>query len=195
MVVAVVSLLAVAVVPAVRSTLDGLQIAGAANFTEAELLLARQTAITRNLPVEVRLYKSDDGSGDAWCMVALVIPSLVSGQDTDEWITRGKMLPGSVVFDESSDYSTLVSKATPATSERIAPWLAIESSSAPKALQGKDYVGFLFNADGSINLPKGQPWCVTLKNAKSKPVDAGPAANFVSIVLDSNTGRALAYQP
>lgn len=194
-VMAVLSVLMVAAVPAMKGTLDGINVSGAAGVAEAELLLARQTAISRNLPVEVRFYKSDDGTGTAWRTVALVIPAASSGLAADEWITAGKTLPGNVIIEDSNDYSTVVTKAVPASADKIAPWSSQESSSAPKALQGKNYVGFLFNADGSTNLPTGQPWCVTLKNPKSQVLASAPAKNYVSIVLDSLTGRTLSYQP
>jgi len=200
-VMAVVSMLAVATVPALRGTLDGINISGAAGVAEAEILLARQTAISRNLPVEVRFYKHDDGTGEAWRVMAVVIPASLSGAAADEWITSGKVLPGNIVIEDSQDYSTVLEKATPVTAEKIAPWSSQESSSAPKLLQGKSFVGFLFNPDGSTNLPSKdssdvpQPWCLTLKNPQSQPMANAPAANYVSIVLDSLTGRTMAYQP
>jgi uncharacterized protein (TIGR02596 family) len=190
-----ISVLAVATLPAMRGTMDGINVRGAADLAEAELLLARQTAMTRNLPVEVRFYKHDDGTGEAWRMMALVIPSASSGLASDEWVTAGKMLPGGVIFEHLNNYSSVITSAVPAGAEKIAPWLSQEVASAPKALQDKSYVGFLFNADGSTNLPRGQSWYVTLKNAKSQPKAGQPAANYVSIVLDSLTGRTVAYQP
>ena len=194
-VMAMISMLAVATVPALRGTLDGINVSGAAGLAEAEILLARQTAISRNLPVEVRFYKHDDGTGDAWRVIAVVIPASASGQAADEWITSGKVLPGNVVIQDTNDYSTVLEKAAPLTADKIAPWSAQESSSAPKLVQNKNYVGFRFNPDGSTNLPNGQAWCLTMKNPRSQPVSGAPAANYVSIVLDSLTGRTMTYQP
>lgn len=191
-----ISILTVATVPALRGTLDGFNVSGAAGVAEAEMSLARQTAISRNLPVEVRFYKYDDGSGNAWRLMAVVIPAWASGQAADEWISNGRVLPGNVVLDDGSEYSTILSKAAGSSgSGKKAPWVAQESTSAPRLLQGRSYVGFLFNADGSTNLPNDQPWCLTLKNPHSKPSETGPAANYVSLVVDSATGRTLSYQP
>ena len=175
--------------------MDGINISGAAGLAEAEILLARQTAISRNLPVEVRFYKHDDGTGDAWRVVAVVIPAAASGQASDEWMTAGKVLPGSVIIVDSDSFSTVLSKASALTSEKIAPWTSQEPGTSPRLLQNKSYVAFRFNPDGSTNLPSGQPWCLTLKNPRSQPVNGAPAANYVSIVLDSLTGRTMAYQP
>lgn len=192
----VVSVLAVATVPAMRGTLDGITISGAAGVAQAEFSLARQTAISRNLPVEVRIYRHDDGTGPAWRTIASVIPASASGQAADEWVTRGKILPGGVVLDDSEDFSTVLSKAqAPSGTPALAPWTTAEAGTAPGMLKGKNYVGFLFNPDGSTNLPNDQPWCLTLRNANAQPANGGPAANYVSIVVDSLTGRTMTYQP
>lgn len=193
-VMAVISTLAAVTLPAMRGTLDGISVSGAAGLTQSEILLARQTAMSRNMPVEVRLYKHDDGTGDAWRVIGLVIPSAASGRAEDEWITAGKIIPGNVVIQDGTDFSTVLEKARP-QSDQIAPWSAQESATAPRLLRGKSYVGFRFNPDGSTNLPIGQAWCLTLKNPNSRPVGTKPAANFVAIVLDSLTGRTVAYQP
>lgn len=194
-VIAIVSILAVTTLPAIRGTLDGVTISGAAGVVESELSFARQVAMSRNLPVEVRFYKHDDGNGMAWRAVATVIPSSVSGAAADEWLSRGKVLPGNVVADDAQEYSTLISRAGAASSTNAGPWAATESSTAPGILRGKSYVGFQFRPDGSINLPNGQPWCVTLRSFTSRQTGSAPADNYVSIVLDSLTGRTMSYQP
>jgi uncharacterized protein (TIGR02596 family) len=190
-----ISVLAMATLPALRGTLDGINVSGAAGVAEAEILLARQTAISRNLPVEVRFYRHDDGTGEAWRLLAVVIPASSSGAAADEWITSGKVLPGNIVIEDTQEFSTVLGKAVPVTADKVAPWSAQEASSAPRLLQNKNFVGFLFNPDGSTNLPNGQPWCLTLKNPHSQPAESAPAANYVSIVLDSLTGRTMSYQP
>ncbi len=194
-VLAIVSILAVTTMPAIRGTLDGVTISGAANVVESELAFARQVAMSRNLPVEVRFYKHDDGNGMAWRAVASVIPASVTGATADEWLSRGKVLPGNVVADDAQEFSTLISRAGTASVTNEGPWTATESSAAPGILRGKSYVGFRFRPDGSINLPNGQPWCVTLRSFTSRQAASAPADNYVSIVLDSLTGRTMSYQP
>jgi len=194
-VIALLSILAVATVPSLRGTMDGITINGAAGVIEAELSLARQTALSRNLPVEVRIYQHDDGTGVAWRMVALVIPASVTGKAADEWVSRGKVLRGSVVIDDAKEFSTVVSDAKKAGAGVVAPIRSEESASAPPLLREKAYVAFQFKPDGSTNLPNGQPWCLTLRNLNGHPSGNAPAANYVSLVLDSLTGRTIAFQP
>lgn len=192
-VIAIISVLAAAAVPSLQGRLDGISITGGANITETELSLARQTAMSRNLPVEVRIYKQNDGGGDYWRAIALVIPASVSGQAKDEWITGGKVLPGNVILDDAESLSTVLSEAT--SGGTIAPWSGVETSSAPPMLRNKPYVGFYFKPNGSVELPPDQPWCLTVTSPNKAKSSTGRPANFVSLVIDSATGRTLAFQP
>jgi len=199
-VLAIITILAAATVPALKGTLDGFNISGAADMTGAELSLARQTAMSRNLPVEVRIYKIKDTTGDEYRVIALVVPKNASHAANDEWITPGKLLPGNVLFDRTNQYSTVISEGekNPSTADpRLVPWYGPAETAVPNLLKDSTYVAFQYSPDGSTNLPPGQPWCLTLRNLNPKvsQVPNTPAANYVSIVIDSLTGRTLTYQP
>jgi len=195
-VMAIIALLATTALPAMRGILDGVNVSGAAGMAEAELSLARQTAMSRNLPVEIRFYQHDDGTGLKWRQLAVLIPASASGLSSDQWITPGKILPGNIIMEDSGDFSTILSKATaPSGGQTNAPWTGTELASAPPSVRGKNYVGFRFNSDGSSNLPSDQAWCLTLKNPFTKAQGQAPAANYVALVLDSLTGRTMSYQP
>ncbi len=204
-VLSIISVLAVATVPALKGTLDAFNVSGAADLAGSEISLARQMAISRNLPVEVRIYKDEQATGEPWRIIALVIPATASGAADDEWITGGKILPGNVLFEDSGDFSTLISDAVPYNATTpVAPWSQTEVTNAPALVRGKDYIAFQFKPDGSTNLPSVDssndpaPWCLTLKGASAAPAasgSTGPSANYVAIVLDSLTGRSLTYQP
>lgn len=186
-VIAMFAILVGLVTPALRGPLDGSNLAGAANTVDSKLALARQLSVSKNLPVEVRFYKSDDLAEEHWRIVALVIPSEISGNARDEWLEPGKLLPGNVVFSDQKDYSTIITDS--------APLSGTEDSTAPGMLKGKQFAGFSFRPDGSTDLPANRPSCITLKSAFSQPTDDRPASNYVTIVLDSLTGRTLVYQP
>jgi len=196
-VMAIFAILTAATLPALRGTLDGYNISGAADLAGAEFALARQTAVSRNLPVEVRIYRYDDGTGEAWRGLGLVIRHDDNNPAMDEWIARGKVLPGNIFFQDSGEFSTIVSEATPTT----VPRKATEAGTAPGFLKNRDYVAFRFQPDGSTNLPSRLPngdlpaWCLTLVSPRSQPEAGAPAANYVAIVLDSLTGRSMTFQP
>lgn len=195
-VVAIIGVLAVATLPSIRGSLDSIQLGGVADTVSAELLLARQTAMSRQLPVELRIYQSDTPHGLKWNMIAALIPALASGRDEDEWVTRGIKFEGNVVFDDNASYSTVISLATPYVPDQVlGPWIAKESATAPHSLRDKDYVAMIFNPDGSTNLKPDNQWCLSLKNATAKPLGDRPAANFITLILDRVSGRAMIYQP
>jgi uncharacterized protein (TIGR02596 family) len=195
-VMAMVSMIAAMTLPALRGMLDGYSISGAADLASADLSLARQAAISRNLPVEVRIYSFDEGFGEAWRVIGVVIPSAASGQVRDEWITPGRVLPGGIIMEDSGDFSTIISRAESTPGAGV--WTGTESASAPRLVRGRPYVAFQFRPDGSTSLPSNQPWCLTLKSANSRADSESPnrpSANFGSIVLDAKTGRTMFFQP
>jgi uncharacterized protein (TIGR02596 family) len=190
--VAIISLLATAAMPALRGTLDGINISGAADLVGADLAYGRQAAISRNLPVEVRIYEADNGSGLEWRGLALLITGSAAGTATDEWLSSLKTLPGNVIFDTSDNkYSTLI----PPSSGTTAPRRNTEPSSAPRLVRGKQYTAFTFRPDGSTDLPSNNAWCLTMKGRDAKPTSDKPAANFISLVVDPLTGKTLSFQP
>ena len=209
----IILLLAVAIVPALHGTLDSVNLTGAGDNVAAQFSLARQTAMSRNLPVELRIYKRDNGNGLAWNTLAAVIPALVSGKAADEWIGTPSALSGSVVIDpgtstqSASPFSTLLvttGNAAPTASSPnpTAPWTATEASTAPSNLANLTYVGFRFQPDGSTDLPAQNasgtplPWCVSLRNINAKGQGgAAPATNYTALVIDPATGRTLAFRP
>ena len=212
-VMAILGLVSVFLAPALKGTLDGINLTGAAETVSGQLSVARQTAISRSLPVEVRLYQYNyNGNGLAYCVMALVIPSSVSGKAFDEWVVPGKVLSGGTVVDpgvsSSGDaFSTLLLTGTnqpPTTSSPnpSGPWPAQESTGAPGILKSLKYVAFRFLPDGSTDLPPGStaspsPWCLSLKNpfALAATNKQTPAANYVCIVLDPLTGGTLMFRP
>lgn len=190
------------VLPSMRGPMDAINLSGASSAADATLALARQTAVSRNLPVEVRLYKYDDGTGSAYRVIGAVITAAASTQAADEWVSPPKALPGNILLIEDPKFSTLLARAVPYVSPApIAPWKKTDAT-GPSLVRNKEYISFTFQPNGSTNLavpdPNGSPidgWCLTLKNPHSPAVGTAPAANYVAIVIDALTGRTLIYQP
>jgi uncharacterized protein (TIGR02596 family) len=199
-VLAVTALLGLIAFPALQGLLNRSNLNGGANSVAALLDLARQEASARNLAVEVRIYQDTSAARDRngnfpYRMLALVIPATVSGAAHDEFLTRVLILPGNVIVDSSPTYSTVLN-----TSLGIAGWRptgATELPSAPQAAQGLPYIRFTYLPDGTIHLDSSQKWCLTLVNGnQAQPASGGgPAANFVTIILDVPTSREHVYRP
>jgi uncharacterized protein (TIGR02596 family) len=209
LVMAIVVVVMAAAAPAVRGTLDGVSLTGAAETLEGQLSLARQVAMSRNLPVEVRFYQDSAIPSSPWRMVGMVIPAVSTGKGSDEWVSAPTMLPGTVIIDttEGKDFSTILTKTneeTPSASnpDPVGPWKSQEPDSAAYRVRGKSYVAFRFQPNGSTNLPASadasvnQAWSLSLRNLKDKsPNGVTPAANYVAVVVDPLIGRTLSYRP
>ena len=211
-VMAILMSLMVVTAPGLKGTLDSLNLTGATDIARGQLSVARQTAMTRNIPVELRIYNTGGNSSPVWNVMAAVIPSSVSGK-ADEWIVPGQNFPGNIIISSSCTsantyYSTIISVATsgsntpPSSSNPnpTGPWLSgtKEAASAPYAVRNLPYCAFRFQPDGSTDLQYSlTSWSITLYNPYSAPVTSGsfPALNYAALIIDSLTGRTLVYRP
>jgi len=122
-VLAIIAILAVLALPSVKGVLGSMDMKGAVNIVTAQLELARQTASTRNVQVEVRIYQDPNvldpnatpANSPAYRLISVVIPAFPNGTPADEFVSTGIGLPGDIVFDQtitsgtpSGDYSSLL---------------------------------------------------------------------------------------
>jgi uncharacterized protein (TIGR02596 family) len=195
---AIVAGLSVVAMTAMEGTLSGVNLKGSANTLISELDLARETAGSRNVAVDVRLYqdsrRKDARGNPVYRIVALVIPaSTGAGAVPDEWLGSPVALSGDVIIDSDFAYSSLLNTSASST---LPPVAGTESATAPFVIQNKPYVKFTFLPNGSLNLDSTVLWSLTLVNQNQfRPTGNGPASNFVTIVLDVVTGHSRIYQP
>jgi uncharacterized protein (TIGR02596 family) len=192
----IMAILAVATLPAIKGTLSSVDLKGAAASLAAEVDLARQTATTRNMEVDMRFYPDSDTSvANAYNIVALVITPTSQGNTSaaELFVSPPLVLTGDAILDSSNNFSTLLVTGTTGNPQ------GTESTKAPPLIQGKSYVYFSFLPNGTLNLAapaSGAPWSLTLRGAHAKTlVNGGPAADFVTLLLDPATSRARVYQP
>lgn len=185
-VIAIISIIATMTVPALKGSLDAVSLAGAGEVVTTSLNLARQTAMSRNVPVEVRIYKEDDGiSSPPYRKIQLVIPAGTNGSANEEPLGKAKLLPGQMILDSTAgkDFSTVLTAA---------------GMDAPSGTGTGPHKVFKFRPDGSTDLDEGAgtPWSLTIKNPNHLATDAGlPASNFITVVIDPLTGRTVVYHP
>jgi uncharacterized protein (TIGR02596 family) len=199
-VLAVLVIVVALVAPGLQGLAGSTNLRGSADAIVAQLDLAQQTASTRNLPVDVRLYqdtsKPPDNNGNSpYRIMALVIPSSANGTSSDQFLATPKSLPGDVIIDSSTTYSSLLNTGLGAAGLR--PVAATELASAPLAVRNLPYVEFTFLTNGTMNLDTSQVWCLTLINSTKalKNPTAGPAASFVTLTLNPQTSHVSVYQP
>jgi uncharacterized protein (TIGR02596 family) len=212
-VLAIIAILAVLSLPAVKGVLGSMDLKGAANITTGQFELARQTAATRNLPVDLRIY-SDPNTLDpnavnapAYRLTAVVIPASASGAANDEFVSTPLSLPGDIVYDQLSTttYSTLLNVTTAyGDSNGNVRYNASESTTAPSILAGRPYVKITFLPNGTVSLAYSSAatgaatagsWCLTMHNLHAKETATVPPGNYVALVLDPGTSRVRVFQP
>jgi uncharacterized protein (TIGR02596 family) len=191
-VVAIIGVLAALAVPAFNNAAAGNSLSATAQSVEAALDYARQTALTRNLIVEVRFYK-------------LPPAGFPGGTPTDY---RGMQLftvetASTNALGKPLTFTgpAIISSNTVATSlmdDTVLPESAAAPSDPALGEIGKNYRyrKFRFRSDGSTDLPLTGSWYLSLV-PKSAPATrtAGLPANFITIQLDPQNGRTTAFQP
>lgn len=189
-VMSIIGLVAVFAVPAATTIVMGTDLNRAAQTLSSQFALARQTAITRNHTVELRLisYADPDAPGESvndpktWKYRGMQMLEVLENGNK---VVVGKLerLPGSVQMSESV-YSSLLDGNAPAKAEKDQPTLtpvkaddAITTGADTQPLlprlpakSGRRYifVAFDFLPDGSTNLPATGKWYVTILSAKDQ---------------------------
>ena len=108
-VLAIISILAVLSLPAIKGVLGSIDLKGAANIASEQFELARQTASTRNLPTELRIYADpttldpNAANAAAYRISAVVIPATASGAATDEFVSSPHQHAGGHHFRSIDD--------------------------------------------------------------------------------------------
>lgn len=174
--------------PAVTSSLRASSLSGAGENLVDQLNFARQTALSRNLPVEVRLYKLP-GHGEAATASPTAYRAVQSFLLDDanviplskpQYFTHPVVC--SAVLNESSllDNALLPEKG-PASTDTI-PTYGVNYT----------YRSFYFKPGGTTSLPHTDAF-LTLVLENDKPLSEG--ANFFTIQIDPATGRPRSFRP
>jgi len=189
-VVAIMAVLAAVAVPALTGNNNAANLTSAAQRLADEMRLAQQTATTRNLPVEVRLYLLPDPNKASDKMYRGFQSFLVNDDGTYQTLTKASFLPTGITTNTSAAYSTLITEFTPLTS----------TFSVPTVGTTYQYVAFQFRSDGSTNLASapasGGAWCITLEPQREKEgATPGLKANYATLQIDPLIGRVKVIRP
>jgi len=150
------------------------------------LNFARQTALARHLPVEVRFYKLPDYDADTGSapMLYRAVQSFVMEETNSVPLSRVQYFPAPVIASTDTSNSSLLDSTLLAEKGgdiKVPPYQA-----------NYQYRSFYFRPNGALSLPNAKLF-VTLVLKDDKPLSSG--ANFSTIQIDPLTGRAQAYRP
>lgn len=190
-IVAILVLLTMLSIPAVEHTLKASRVTVGGKSIVDELNLAQQTALSRNMAVEVRFYKlpvstSSSAPGDFRAMQLF----------DDQGHQLSKMLylpPGIVIKTDVAGVSTLLEAGGPMIDP--APKDGVLGVALPTYNQNYSFVSFRFRANGETDLNNNPPALLTVVS-KNDPVRANLLpSNFVTLQLDPFSGRTRIFRP
>ena len=194
-VIAIIAILAAIITPAVSGIIASTELTVASGTVADTLNLARQTALGANRAVEVRFYKlpkKGAAAGSPAADLAYRGIAIFRLDDTGpRQIGTVVRIEGSVECADDQKYGTLLFHTE--QDEGTLPGGSADSN------EKFTYHRFLIRADGTTSLPvtappsgSGDTWHIML-HASHQP--AKDAANFATIQLDPETGRARVLRP
>jgi uncharacterized protein (TIGR02596 family) len=215
----IIGIVAAFVVPATSNILRGSQMTQGSQILYDQISLARQYALSKNHPIEVRFIRfadpevpgEVDGSGNSQPTNgnyrAIQIFETLDAIDpaTNDFVRvpldKPAVLPQSIVMNKGP-LSTLLRESGSAPT---APTTGTANSRDPqmprKVGTNYDFVYFRFMADGSTNLPAKSNtdangvWYVTLQNINDNMTATTPPANFYTIQIDPVSGAMKQFRP
>ena len=148
----------------------------ATNFMQA-CSLARSTAIRHNRPIQVRIYRFQDGdlTGATPQYRAFQVVGVQPGADQDKFyaINELQKFEGTTVMSKFSEYSSIVVGDTMLGASDTYSYVAVE-----------------FRPDGTTNLETnpGAPWTVTLLNDWGSDTQSRLPKDARTMVISPDTG-------
>lgn len=209
-VVAIILVLASLIGPAANLLVKGSGVTQGGQILVDQFSLARQTAIAKNRPVEVRLYQFSDpeapgeASGGAAngkfravqaFEVAVTWDSAGVATTNFTPLSSVRRLPSSMVMDSGPTLSTLIANASGGVTPRLSTGASLNQR-IPRA--GLDYnaVSFRYRSDGSTDLPKsGTKWFVTVHDLVLGDRLGEKPTNFSTVMIDPYNGSTKTFRP
>ena len=179
-VIVITAILASLALPAFNQITVGLDFTRAQGTLVAELMQARQIAMSRNRNVAVRLYSYSDASA---ARRQNAVQSYI--EQSGIWSPTGKLkrLPERVCIDEGATLSPLLTKQTATT------------GTLPGSLTPCTYVTVTFRPDGSARPDFGQEMFLTLRDARLGASSSSLPTNYCIVQIFPAGGHVRAYRP
>ncbi|SDT92815.1 Verru_Chthon cassette protein D [Verrucomicrobium sp. GAS474] len=175
-VLAIVSLVAVASMPSLTTLILGSALNRAGQSVAGELSLARQEAMTRNCEIEVRFYRI----ASLWTAVQIWRVTTGDNGDTFAPVRPPLFLPSGIIMSEP--LSPLIASDTAVNGQATLP-VRIAAS----------YRGFRFRPTGSASAPVTDANnYVTLQEAHAQ---GSPPANYCTLQVSPLSGNVAIYRP
>jgi len=180
MVMAIIVALGAAVLPAITNVSDGMRLTNATQMLMDEILVARATALSRNLPVEVWFVQ--DGETSEY---RLLRTAVIDNSERTTWVTGYKRLPAGVAMTAAGGRSNLIA----VQNARTLPDLALKGVALRINPSGQCEV-----ADESATIGPNEVLFVTVVLARHASSAELPA-NFSTVQINPINTRLTMFRP
>lgn len=185
--------------PAATHILRGTALTQGGQLINEQLGLARQLALSRNLPVEVRFYQyNDPQSGETSGAGAFRAMQLFEIQESGGTpVALGKVvpLPQTIIVDSGATLSSIIGGAQSSAWPQAITGTALDQA-LPRVGRQYNAVAFRFLPDGATNLsPQTGSWFLTLHSLKDGDGLAAPQGNFLTLQIDAANGHLKTFRP
>lgn len=189
MVMAIIALMTTLAIPAFQHIATSNSLTDVGQQVQSTLDLARQTAITQNRPVEVRLYElppSGQTTGNPADYRAMQL-FLINSTSTNA-ITKPTFFPAPIIISSGTTASSLMQNLTetiPAPTDIPLPGVQLNYH----------YRQFMYRTDGSTDLSLSSSSYISIVSKNDANRANGLPANFITLQIDPQSGGAKMYQP
>jgi uncharacterized protein (TIGR02596 family) len=190
-VISIIGILSAAAIGGLSNVARSTNLTSAAQRLGDQFALARQTAVARNLPVEVRIYKLPDfdfttGGATLWRGLQLFIKDGTN----DVPASRPLFLPQRVIISENAQASPLLSG--------LGAELTPPSSVGAFTTANVRYKSFTIRPNGTVTATSSIPdadWFLTVHHANDAKPDGIKPANFATVQINPVTSKVTILRP
>lgn len=201
LVMVVISILMSIAAPAVSSMMRGSKLTQSGQLVSDQFGYARQTALSKGRPVEVRFYRFVDLDAQE------NPPGKYRALQLFEVLEDGTYVPltrvftfagSSIIMDSGSTLSTLIGNASGTSTPPTRSTGSALKYEIPRVGLNYEAAAFRFQPDGSTNLTRqsaSTQWCVTLHDVSKGDNLTTPPPNFVTLQIKSLNGKVKIWRP
>ncbi len=191
-VIAIIIILAALSIPAFNSIGKASSLSGSGQAFAGALELARQTAVSQNRPVEVRLYKLPDYKDAATATPAVyrAMQAFLVDDASTNAVGRMVKLTAPVIISDTVATSSLMNDTNLPEQSGAAAGFPL-----PDVGANYKYRAFHFKPDGGTDLPMDAQWFLTIVSQNDPKVSNGLPKNYLTLQIDPMMGRTKTFQP
>jgi uncharacterized protein (TIGR02596 family) len=189
-VISIIGILSAAAIGGLSNVARSTNLTSAAQRLGDQFALARQTAVARNLPVEVRIYKLPDFDSTTNAILWRGLQLFIKDGTNDVPASRPLFFPQRVIISENAQASPLLSGLVDA--------LTPLSNVGAFTTNNVRYKSFTIRPNGTVTATSSVPdanWFLTVHHENDAKPDGIKPANFATVQINPVTSKVTILRP